>query len=62
MNAYLKEIANLRAFYKKVTFYVAHHAFATTVSLSKGVPIETVSKMSEHRTIKPHSFMLRFWM
>ena len=52
MNAYLKEIAGVCSIYKDVTFHVARHTFATTVKLSNGVPIETVSKMLGHTNLK----------
>lgn len=52
MNAYLKEIADLCSIRKKLTFHVARHTFATTVTLSNGVPIESVSAMLGHRSIK----------
>jgi site-specific recombinase XerD len=45
MNAYLKEIADIRGINKHLTFHIARHTFATTVTLSNGVPIESVSKM-----------------
>jgi len=45
MNAYLKEIADTCGISKNLTFHIARHTFATTVPLSNGVPIETVSKM-----------------
>jgi site-specific recombinase XerD len=45
MNAYLKEIADLSDVFKHLTFYLARHTFATIVTLSNDVPIETVSKM-----------------
>ena len=51
-NSYLKEIADLCEIQKKLTFHVARHTFATTVTLSNGVPIESVSKMLGHRSIK----------
>ena len=51
VNAYLKEIANLCGIKKNVTFHLARHTFATTVTLSNGVPIETVSKMLGHTKI-----------
>lgn len=47
-NAYLKEIARACGIYKNVSFHMARHTFATTVTLSNGVPIETVSKMLGH--------------
>ena len=37
---------------KNLTFYLARHTFATAVTLSKGVPIETVSKMLEYTNIQ----------
>ena len=52
MNAYLKEIADLCDIVKHLTFHLARHTFATTVTLSNGVPIETVSKMLGHTGIK----------
>lgn len=52
MNAYLKEIADLCGISKKMTTHIARHTFATTVTLTNGVPIETVSKMLGHRNLK----------
>ncbi|MDP3667904.1 MAG: site-specific integrase [Sediminibacterium sp.] len=52
MNAYLKEIADLCAINKNLTYHIARHTFATTVTLTNGVPIETVSKMLGHRNLK----------
>jgi site-specific recombinase XerD len=52
MNAYLKEIADVCGIQKELTFHIARHTFATTVTLSNGVPIETVSKMLGHTNIK----------
>ena len=52
MNAYLKEIANLCGISKTLTFHIARHTFATTVTLSNKVPIETVSKMLGHRSLR----------
>ena len=52
MNAYLKEIATLCTINKELTFHIARHTFATTVTLSNGIPIETVSKMLGHSSIK----------
>jgi site-specific recombinase XerD len=52
MNAYLKEIADVCGITKKMTFHTARHTFATTVTLTNGVPIETVSKMLGHKNLK----------
>ena len=48
LNSYLKEIADLCHIKKNLTFHMARHTFATTVTLSNGVPIETVSKLLGH--------------
>lgn len=48
LNSYLKEIADLCDIKKNLTFHMARHTFATTVTLSNGVPIETVSKLLGH--------------
>ncbi|TXN36148.1 site-specific integrase [Flagellimonas hymeniacidonis] len=48
MNSYLKVITKTCGIHKKITFHSARHTFATTVTLSNGVPIETVSKMLGH--------------
>ena len=37
---------------QNLTFHIARHTFATTITLSNGVPIETVSKMLGHRNLK----------
>ena len=52
MNSYLKEIADLCQIKKELTFHIARHTFATTITLSNGVPIESVSKMLGHKSIK----------
>jgi site-specific recombinase XerD len=52
MNAYLKEIAVVCGIEKNITFHLARHTFATTVTLSHGVPIESVSKMLGHTNIQ----------
>lgn len=51
LNSYLKEIADLCGIEKNITFHLARHTFATTMTLAKGVPIETVSKMLGHTNI-----------
>jgi len=52
MNAYLKEIATLSEINKILTFHLARHTFATTVTLTNGVPIESVSEMLGHKSIR----------
>ena len=52
MNAYLKEIGDLCDISKEITFHMARHTFATSVTLTNGVPIETVSKMLGHKNIQ----------
>lgn len=48
VNSYLKVITKACGIHKRITFHSARHTFATTVTLSNGVPIETVSKMLGH--------------
>ena len=52
VNDYLKEIAAICGIEQRVTFHLARHTFATTVTLEHGVPIETVSKLLGHTDIK----------
>jgi len=52
MNAYLKEIADVCGINKNLTYHLARHTFATTVTLTNGVPMETVSKMLGHKNLK----------
>jgi len=52
MNAYLKEIADVCGVEKELTFHIARHTFATTVTLANGVSIESVSKMLGHKNIR----------
>ncbi|GAB5472399.1 MAG: site-specific integrase [Maribacter sp.] len=51
-NAYLKEIADRCDIKKNLTTHLARHTFATTVTLSNGVPIETVGKMLGHKNLR----------
>jgi len=52
MNSYLKEIADICGIKKQITFHIARHTFATTVTMLNGVPIESISKMLGHTNIK----------
>lgn len=52
LNAYLKEIADVCEIKKHLTFHIARHTFATTVTLTNGVPIESVSSMLGHKNLK----------
>jgi site-specific recombinase XerD len=52
LNSYLKELASVCGINKELTFHCARHTFATTVTLTNGVPIETVSKMLGHKSLK----------
>jgi site-specific recombinase XerD len=52
LNSYLKEIADVCGFNKELTFHCARHTFATTVTLTNGVPIESVSKMLGHKSLR----------
>ena len=52
LNAYLKEVADLCEIEKNLTFHLARHTFAISVTLANGVPIESVSKMLGHNSIR----------
>jgi integrase len=51
VNRSLKIIAEICGIQKYLTFHLARHTFATTVTLMNGVPIETISKMLGHTKI-----------
>ena len=52
MNAYLKEIADVCDIKKNLTFHMARHTFATTIALTNGLPIETVSNILGHTSLR----------
>lgn len=52
MNVGLKYIGKKAGIDKKLHMHLARHNFATTVTLANGIPIETVSKMLGHASIK----------
>ncbi len=51
-NGYLKEIADICHINKRITTHIARHTFATTITLANGVPIESVSSMLGHTSIR----------
>ncbi|MES1225391.1 MAG: site-specific integrase [Bacteroidota bacterium] len=52
VNTYLKELADICGIETRITFQVNRHTFASTVTLDNGIPIDSVSKMLGHRSIK----------
>ncbi len=52
LNSYLTEIADICEIQKNLTCHIARHTFATTITLTNGVPIETVSKMLGHKNLQ----------
>ncbi|MDD3063823.1 MAG: site-specific integrase [Massilibacteroides sp.] len=48
-NIYLKRIATECGIDKRVTFHMARHCYASVVTLSQGVPLETVAELLGHR-------------
>ncbi|MDN3620763.1 site-specific integrase [Polaribacter undariae] len=51
-NSYLKEVAGICKINKNLTTHIGRHTFATTVTLTNGVPLESVSNMLGHSSIK----------
>jgi site-specific recombinase XerD len=47
-NILLKRIATECGIYKRVTFHMARHCYASVVTLSQGVPLETVGELLGH--------------
>ena len=52
VNLYLKDIAKAAGIDKRLSYHVARHSFSTSVCLSQGVPIETLSQMLGHTNIQ----------
>ena len=52
INLYLKELTTIAEIQKNITFHSARHTFATTITLSNNVPIETVSKLLGHTNLR----------
>lgn len=62
MNAYLKKISDLCEIKKELSYHIAPHSFATTLTLGNGVPIETVSKKLVINRLSKPSFVQRLWI
>lgn len=52
LNLYLKEIARICNIDRPLVFHAGRHTYATEITLSHGVPLETVSKMLGHSRIE----------
>jgi site-specific recombinase XerD len=52
MNAYLKEVGAICGIDKDLHTHLARHTYATTVTLSNGIPMETVSKLLGHSKLQ----------
>ena len=62
MNTYVKEIADACNITKKMTCHTARHIFASTVTLTNGVQIETVSKVLGHGNLKTTQHYVKIWI
>ncbi len=51
-NFHLKKIAEICGIERHLTYHQARHSYASLITLSQGVPMETVSKMLGHSSIK----------
>lgn len=51
INRNLKLIAATAKVKKRVTYHIGRHTFATTITLQRGIPLETVSKMLGHTNV-----------
>ena len=51
VNLYLKKIAAICGINRKIVFHAARHTYATEITLSHGVPLETVSKILGHTRV-----------
>lgn len=52
LNRELKNIAKVCGISRRLTWHCGRHTYATEITLSQGVPIETVSRMLGHNQIK----------
>lgn len=51
-NFHLRKIAEMCGIERHLTYHQARHSYASLITLSQGVPMETVSKMLGHSSIK----------
>ena len=51
LNKELKKLAKICGIERRLTFHCGRHTYATEITLSQGVPIETVSRMLGHSQI-----------
>lgn len=51
INRHLKKIAIAAKVNKRVTYHIGRHTFATTITLQRGIPLETVSKILGHTNV-----------
>ena len=51
-NGNLKKIARMCGIKRNITYHQARHSYASLITLSQGVPMETVSRMLGHRDLR----------
>lgn len=51
-NRCLTRLAQMCGIEKRVTFHMARHTFATTLALAHGMPIETISRLLGHTSVR----------
>lgn len=51
-NGNLKKITKMCGIERNITFHMARHSYASLITLSQGVPMETVSRMLGHRDLR----------
>ncbi|KAA6326582.1 Tyrosine recombinase XerC [termite gut metagenome] len=52
MNINLQKIGKICGIKRRLTFHMGRHTYASEITLSQGVPIETVSRMLGHRDLR----------
>jgi site-specific recombinase XerD len=55
INSYLKVIGDMANIQKNITHHMARHTFATTICLNNNMPMEDLSKLLGHSSIKTTS-------